>query len=112
MSSAGAIRLFPPSRKGSAACRKSMVAQTTTTFPSVPQVRSAFGPGVTCFHPLCCCVSGVLGVGNHGASTWGARVEPLKTHETSCLPLLPVLRPGATRVSSALLCYTFSVSTA
>ena len=35
----------------------------------------------------------------------------MQTHEWSCLPPLPVLRPGATRVPSALLCYTVSVPT-
>jgi hypothetical protein len=34
-----------------------MVVQITTAFPSVPHVQSAFGPGVTGFHLLCCCVS-------------------------------------------------------
>jgi hypothetical protein len=34
-----------------------MVVQITTAFPSVPQVRSPFCPGVTGFHLLCCCVS-------------------------------------------------------
>ena len=112
MSSAGAIRLFPPSSQSLAACRESPVVQITAAFLSVPQVPPAFCPGVTGFHLLCCWVSGVLGEGNHGASTWGARVEPLQTHETSCLPLLPILRPGATRVPSALLCYAVSVPTA
>jgi hypothetical protein len=54
---AGAIRLFPPSYQGLAACRKGMVVQITTTFPSVPQVQSAFCPGVTGLHLLYCCVS-------------------------------------------------------
>jgi hypothetical protein len=39
---AGAIRLFPPSSQGPAACRKVKVAQHTMAFPFVPQVPSAF----------------------------------------------------------------------
>ena len=38
-------------------------------------------------------------------------IEPMRTHEWSCLPPFSVLRPGATQVSSALLCYTVSVPT-
>jgi hypothetical protein len=33
----------------------------------------------------------------------------MQTHEWSCLLLLPVLRPGTTRVPSVLLCYTLPV---
>jgi hypothetical protein len=33
----------------------------------------------------------------------------MQTQERSCLRPLPVLRPGATRVPSALLCYTVAV---
>ena len=48
---------FPASYQGLAACRKGMVVQITTAFPSVPQVQSAMCPGVTGPHLLCCCVS-------------------------------------------------------
>lgn len=41
MSSAGAIRLFPPSSRGLASSRKGMDVSITTTFPSVLQVPSA-----------------------------------------------------------------------
>ncbi len=34
-----------------------MVVQITTAVPAVPHVQSAFCPGVTGFHLLCCCVS-------------------------------------------------------
>ncbi len=57
LNSAGAIRLFPPSYQGLAACRKGMVVSITTAFPSVRQVQSALCPGVTGLHQLCFCVS-------------------------------------------------------
>src|SRR2546425_204710 len=54
---ASAIRLFPSSYQGLAACRKVMLVQSTTAFPSIRHVQSAFCPGVTDLHLLCCCVS-------------------------------------------------------
>ena len=50
---AGVIRLFPPSYWGLIAHRKAMVVQITTDFLPVPQVPSAFCPGVTGFLQLC-----------------------------------------------------------
>src|SRR5947209_20619276 len=78
----------------------------------VSRSRRPFHPFSKCHPPFSRRAPRCPEVENHGASTWGAAVEPLQTHETFCLPLLLVLLPSATRVSSVLLCYTFSVPTA
>src|SRR5437660_2546575 len=54
------FHLFPSSIRGfavSKSARDIPLAQITTAFPSVSQVQSAFCPGVTGFHLLCCCMS-------------------------------------------------------
>jgi len=42
MRSAGAIRLFPPSSQGLAACGKSIGVQIAVAFPSVPRCHPPF----------------------------------------------------------------------
>jgi hypothetical protein len=100
---AGAIRLSPPSSQVLASGRKGMGVSITTTFPCVLQVPSAIFQNGTQV--------------SRGRETRallpGEQVESLgNPHEVSCLPPLPVLCPGATRVPPALLCYTVSVPTA
>ena len=51
-------------------------------------------------------------MGKHTTSAWRAGVEPMQIHAWPYLPPFSVQRPGATRVPSALLCYTVAVPSA
>jgi hypothetical protein len=78
----------------------------------VSRSRRPFHPFSKCHPPFSRRAPRCPGVGNQSASPLRAGGKPRQPHEVSCLPSLPVLRPGATRVPSALLCYTVSVPAA